>query len=63
MSWFGGKVSLGNLDLAGALNKVSESVKNIEKNFDSALGLEEKSDSTTTSSNESKASCSFIVFY
>ncbi|KAL3511775.1 hypothetical protein ACH5RR_024492 [Cinchona calisaya] len=54
MSWFSGKVSLGNLDLAGALNKVSESVKNIEKNFDSALGLEEKSDinSSTSTSNE-----------
>ncbi|KAL3528747.1 hypothetical protein ACH5RR_008069 [Cinchona calisaya] len=53
MAWFSGKVSLGNLDLAGALNKVSESVKNIEKNFDSALGLEEKSDSTATSSSSS----------
>lgn len=52
MSWFGGKVSLSSLDLAGALNKVSESVKNIEKNFDNALGLEEKSDGTTGSSNE-----------
>lgn len=52
MAWFSGKVSLGSLDLAGALNKVSESVKNIEKNFDSALGLEEKSDGTTGSSNE-----------
>ncbi|CDO98019.1 unnamed protein product [Coffea canephora] len=52
MSWFGAKVSLSGLDLAGALNKVSESVKNIEKNFDSALGLEEKSDGTTGSSNE-----------
>jgi len=36
-------VSLGGLqDIAGAVNKISESVKNIEKNFDSALGLEEK---------------------
>lgn len=42
MAWFG-NVSLGNFpDLAGAVNKLSESVKNIEKNFDSALGLEEK---------------------
>lgn len=33
--------SFGNLgDLAGAVNKLSESVKNIEKNFDSALGWE-----------------------
>lgn len=34
----------GFSDLAGAVTKLSESVKNIEKNFDSALGLEEKSD-------------------
>ncbi|XP_050232419.1 golgin candidate 5 [Mercurialis annua] len=48
MAWFSGKVNLGNFpDLAGAVNKLSESVKNIEKNFDSALGLEEKSDSTS----------------
>lgn len=40
-----GKVSLGGFpDLAGAVTKLSESVKNIEKNFDSALGLEEKSE-------------------
>ncbi|KAK9169681.1 hypothetical protein Syun_001821 [Stephania yunnanensis] len=46
MAWLG-KVSLGNFpDLAGAVNKLSESVKNIEKNFDSALGFEEKSDSS-----------------
>lgn len=44
MAWFSGKVSLGNLDFAGAVNKLSESVKNIEKNFDTALGLEEKAD-------------------
>lgn len=45
MAWFSGKVSLGGFpDLAGAVNKLSESVKNIEKNFDSALGFEEKSD-------------------
>lgn len=44
MAWLG-KVSLGGFtDLAGAVTKLSESVKNIEKNFDSALGLEEKSD-------------------
>ncbi|ONI15876.1 hypothetical protein PRUPE_3G066400 [Prunus persica] len=43
MAWFSGKVSLGNFpDLAGAVNKLQESVKNIEKNFDSALGFEEK---------------------
>ncbi|KAG2722906.1 hypothetical protein I3760_02G148700 [Carya illinoinensis] len=52
MAWFGGRVSLGNFpDLAGAVNKLQESVKNIEKNFDSALGLEEKSENSE-SSNE-----------
>ncbi|KAI8019698.1 Golgin candidate 5 [Camellia lanceoleosa] len=46
MAWFSGKVSLGNFpDLAGAVNKISESVKNIEKNFDTALGFEDKPDS------------------
>lgn len=54
MDWFGGKVSLGSLDLAGAVNKLQESVKNIEKNFDSALGLEDK----PQSSNEGSASWS-----
>ncbi|KAM7480468.1 hypothetical protein LguiA_028681 [Lonicera macranthoides] len=45
MAWFSGKVSLGNFaDIAGAVNKISESVKNIEKNFDTALGFEDKSD-------------------
>ncbi|KAF9690127.1 hypothetical protein SADUNF_Sadunf01G0163600 [Salix dunnii] len=49
MAWFSGKVSLGNFpDLAGAVNKLSESVKNIEKNFDTALGFEDKSDSSTS---------------
>ncbi|KAJ4952297.1 hypothetical protein NE237_029129 [Protea cynaroides] len=44
MAWLG-KVSLGGFpDLAGAVTKISESVKNIEKNFDSALGFEEKTD-------------------
>lgn len=38
---------MGNFpDLAGAVNKLSESVKNIEKNFDNALGFEEKSESS-----------------
>jgi len=45
MEWWGGRVSLGNLDLAGAVNKLQESVKNIEKNFDTALGFEERLDS------------------
>ncbi|KAL0380456.1 UNVERIFIED_CONTAM: Golgin candidate 5 [Sesamum angustifolium] len=54
MAWFSGKVSLGNFpDFAGAVNKLSESVKNIEKNFDSALGLEEKSDATGSDSEAS----------
>ncbi|XP_038717988.1 golgin candidate 5-like isoform X2 [Tripterygium wilfordii] len=51
MAWFSGKVSLGNFpDLAGAVNKFSESVKNIEKNFDTALGFEEKSDKSESTS-------------
>ena len=58
MAWFSGKVSLGNFpDLAGAVNKFSESVKNIEKNFDSALGLDDKAASGgggTTSTSEGK---------
>ncbi|XP_047307270.1 golgin candidate 5 [Impatiens glandulifera] len=54
MAWFSGKVSLGNFpDFAGAVNKLSESVKNIEKNFDTALGLEEKQqESKESGSNE-----------
>ncbi|KAH9665936.1 Golgin candidate 5 [Citrus sinensis] len=57
MAWFSGKVSLGNFpDLAGAVNKFSESVKNIEKNFDTALGFDEKAEKSakpeTSSSNE-----------
>ncbi|GKA20341.1 hypothetical protein Tco_0700330 [Tanacetum coccineum] len=51
MAWFSGKVSLGNFpDLAGAVNKFSESVKNIEKNFDTALGLDDKPAGGTTTS-------------
>ncbi|KAK1422474.1 hypothetical protein QVD17_25615 [Tagetes erecta] len=38
MAWLRGSFP----DLAGAVNKISESVKNIEKNFDNALGLEEQ---------------------
>ncbi|PKU84512.1 Golgin candidate 5 [Dendrobium catenatum] len=42
-----GKVTFGGFpDLAMVVTKLSESVKNIEKNFDSALGLEEKSDNS-----------------
>ncbi|KAK7402292.1 hypothetical protein VNO78_14445 [Psophocarpus tetragonolobus] len=47
MAWFSGKNTWGNFpDLAGAVNKLQESVKNIEKNFDSALGFEEKAESS-----------------
>lgn len=53
MAWFSGKVSLGNFpDLAGAVNKISESVKNIEKNFDTALGFEEKAVTSDASSTD-----------
>ena len=53
MAWFSGKVSLGNFaDIAGAVNKIQESVKNIEKNFDSALGFDEKDKDKADSSNE-----------
>ena len=53
MAWFGGRVSLGNFpDLAGAVNKLQESVKNIEKNFDNALGFEEKSGDNSESTPE-----------
>ncbi|KAK8988672.1 hypothetical protein V6N11_030052 [Hibiscus sabdariffa] len=56
MAWFSGKVSLGGFpDLAGAVNKFQESVKNIEKNFDNALGFEEESESN---SNEASGSWS-----
>lgn len=58
MAWFSGRLDLGNLDLAGAVNKLSESVKNIEKNFDTALGLDEKSDSSTTATTTNEG-----IFY
>ncbi|KAK2999336.1 hypothetical protein RJ639_024493, partial [Escallonia herrerae] len=49
MAWFSGKVNLGNFaDIAGAVNKFSESVKNIEKNFDTALGFEEKAGASSS---------------
>ncbi|XP_040934699.1 golgin candidate 5 isoform X2 [Gossypium hirsutum] len=55
MAWFSGKVSLGGFpDLAGAVNKLQESVKNIEKNFDTALGFEEKSESSNNEGSDSK---------
>ncbi|KAM0037382.1 hypothetical protein Hdeb2414_s0013g00402261 [Helianthus debilis subsp. tardiflorus] len=43
MAWFSGKVTLGNFaDIFGAVNRLSESEKNIENNFDTALGFEDK---------------------
>ncbi|CAI9779974.1 unnamed protein product [Fraxinus pennsylvanica] len=49
MAWFSGKVSLGNFpDFAGAVNKLSESVKNIEKNKLCREPDEEKSDATSS---------------
>lgn len=49
MAWLRGKVALGSFpDLAGAVNKISESVKNIEKNFDNALGLEDQPGGSTS---------------
>lgn len=67
MAWFSGKVSLGNFpDLAGAVNKFSESVKNIEKNFDTALGFDEKTEKSakpeTSSSNEGSLIFLFVFF-
>ncbi|XP_021736873.1 golgin candidate 5-like [Chenopodium quinoa] len=56
MDWWGKSVSLGNLDFSGAVNKLQESVKNIEKNFDSALGLEDKPQSGDEVSGEQSSS-------
>ncbi|CAK8535806.1 unnamed protein product [Lathyrus sativus] len=54
MAWFNAKNAWGNFpDLAGAVNKLQESVKSIEKNFDNALGFEEKGGE---SSNEDSGS-------
>eukprot|EP00850_Spirogloea_muscicola_P023114 SM000329S12577 [mRNA] locus=s329:100171:106397:- [translate_table: standard] len=50
MAWLP-KVSLGNLgDLAGAVSKLSESVKSLEKNFDSALGFDAAAGNAATTS-------------
>lgn len=61
MAWFSGNISLGNIaDLAGgAVNKLQESVKSIEKNFDSALGYDEK-EKADSSSNEGTSVHTFI---
>ncbi|KAF3779259.1 Golgin candidate 5 [Nymphaea thermarum] len=62
MAWLG-KVSLGGFpDLAGAVTKLSESVKNIEKNFDSALGLEEKPDAAEESGSSWVSSETKTIF-
>ncbi|XP_004486753.1 golgin candidate 5 [Cicer arietinum] len=51
MAWFNAKNAWGNFpDLAGAVNKLQESVKSIEKNFDTALGFEEKGESSNEAS-------------
>lgn len=63
MAWFSGRVSLGNLDLAGAVNKLQESVKNIEKNFDSALGFEEKSESSSDGNYTLYIMLPIIIWY
>lgn len=44
MAWLG-KFTVN--DFAGAVTKLSESVKNIEKNFDSALGFESNAESSS----------------
>lgn len=64
MAWWSDKLSLGGLqDIAGAVNKISESVKNIEKNFDSALGLEEKRDDTEEGSGSRTSNSDGIGFF
>ncbi|WZZ66930.1 hypothetical protein YC2023_078300 [Brassica napus] len=52
MAWFSDKISLGGFpDLTGAVNKFQESVKNIEKNFDNALGFDDKPESAGEASS------------
>ncbi|VAH22741.1 unnamed protein product [Triticum turgidum subsp. durum] len=64
MAWWSDKLSLGGLqDIAGAVNKISESVKNIEKNFDSALGLEEKRDDADEGSGSRTSNSDGIGFF
>ncbi|KAF6997528.1 hypothetical protein CFC21_013741 [Triticum aestivum] len=64
MAWWSDKLSLGGLqDIAGAVNKISESVKNIEKNFDSALGLEEKRDDAEEGSGSRTSNSDGIGFF
>eukprot|EP00250_Pteridium_aquilinum_P007166 c16947_g1_i1 orf=995-3871(-) len=62
MAWLG-KVTLGNFgDIAGAVTKISESVKNLEKNFDSALGFDGKSQDEAQSSSVERVSLLDPVF-
>ncbi|KAM3412690.1 hypothetical protein ACQJBY_004056 [Aegilops geniculata] len=64
MAWWSDKLSLGGLqDIAGAVNKISESVKNMEKNFDSALGLEEKRDDAEEGSGSRTSNSDGIGFF
>lgn len=57
MAWLG-KVTLGNFgDIAGAVTKISESVKNLEKNFDSALGFDERGKSQDGNSGDFFSQC------
>ncbi|RYR04873.1 hypothetical protein Ahy_B06g084674 [Arachis hypogaea] len=55
MVWFSTKNTWRSFsDFAGAVKKLQESVKNIEKNFDSALGLEENSESSNEEGGEDR---------
>ncbi|KAM1255037.1 hypothetical protein PS1_029441 [Malus domestica] len=66
MAWFSGKMSLGNFpDLAGAVKKLQESIKNIEKNFDSALGFEdrEKAESGNEALGLRPSSTNWIMYF
>ncbi|KAI3761564.1 hypothetical protein L1987_51984 [Smallanthus sonchifolius] len=59
MAWLRGSFP----DLAGAVNKISESVKNIEKNFDNALGLEDQPGGSTSTVDASHVwSPEFMAF-
>ena len=66
MAWFSSNISLGNIaDLAGgAVNKLQESVKSIEKNFDTALGFEEreKADSSSEGTSHSYSKMSLCMY-
>lgn len=62
MAWFNAKNAWGNFpDLAGAVNKLQESVKSIEKNFDTALGFEEKDGESSNNQQASESSGSWPI--